>query len=263
MPSSCILLSISDGVAEVTLNRPDKLNSFTRVMHAELRAALSAIRHDTSVRAILLTGAGRGFCAGQDLDDVIDPSTGKPGTVSNTLMEDYNPLIRTLHEVPLPVVCAVNGVAAGAGANIALACDLVLAARSAVFLQAFAKIGLVPDAGGSYFLPRLVGMARAMGLAMLAEKLPAETALQWGLIWQVVDDARLMEEARLLARRLATQPTVALGLIKRELHASSRNSLTEQLALEADLQSTAAQSHDYHEGVAAFLAKRQPVFEGR
>ena len=149
MPSSTILLSITDGVAEVTLNRPDKLNSFTRVMHAELRAALAAIRDDASLRAILITGAGRGFCAGQDLDDVIDPVTGKPGTVSNTLMEDYNPLIRALHEGPLPVVCAVNGVAAGAGANIALACDIVLAARSAVFLQAFAKIGLVPDAGGS------------------------------------------------------------------------------------------------------------------
>ena len=263
MPSSCILLSITDGVAEVTLNRPDKLNSLTRTMHAELRAALASIRNDTSVRAILLTGAGRGFCAGQDLDDVIDPATGKPGTVSNTLLEDYNPLIRALQESPLPVVCAVNGVAAGAGANIALACDVVLAARSAVFLQAFAKIGLVPDAGGSYFLPRLVGMARAKGLAMLADKLPAETALQWGLIWQVVGDEHLMEEARLLARRLATQPTLALGLIKREFHASSGNSLADQLALEADLQSTAAQSHDYHEGVAAFLAKRKPVFEGR
>ena len=263
MSAPTILLVVAGGVAEITLNRPEKLNSFTRAMHAELRAVLETIRRDASVRAILLTGAGRGFCAGQDLEDVIDPVTGKPGAVSNTLVEDYNPLIHALHDGPLPVVCAVNGVAAGAGANIALACDIVLAARSASFIQAFSKIGLVPDAGGSYFLPRLVGTARAMALAMLAEKLPAETACQWGLIWQVFDDVDLVREARSVAQRIATLPTVALGLIKREIHASSGNALMDQLALEALLQKQAANSYDYGEGVAAFLAKRKPDFQGR
>ena len=263
MTSPTILLDIVGGVAEITLNRPEKLNSFTREMHAELRMALAAINANESVRAILLTGSGRGFCAGQDLEDVIDPSTGKPGAVSTTLTDDYNPLIQALHNGPLPVVCAVNGIAAGAGANIALACDIVLAARSASFLQAFAKIGLVPDAGGSYFLPRLIGTARAMGLSMLADKLPAEQARDWGLIWQVTDDADLMTEARSIARHLANQPTLALGLIKREIHASARNDLARQLALETTLQQMASGSHDYQEGVAAFLEKRKPVFLGR
>lgn len=263
MTQPTILCSIADGFAEVTLNRPDKLNSFTRVMHAQLRETLSEVLDNTSVRAVLLTATGRGFCAGQDLEDIIDPVTGKPGSPTTTLDEDYNPLIRRLQDCRVPVVCAVNGIAAGAGANLALACDIVIAARSAAFLQAFAKIGLVPDAGGSYFLPRLVGTARALGLAMLADRLPAETAAQWGLIWEVVDDAALMDRARSLARQLAMQPTVALGLIKREMRASFANDLASQLELEASCQSAAAETADYREGVSAFLAKRKPVFRGR
>lgn len=263
MPSNSILLNVEAGVAEITLNRPDKLNSFTRAMHAELRAVLDTARSDASVRAILLTGAGRGFCAGQDLADVVDPATGKPGKVNNTLAEDYNPLIHTLQEIGIPVVCAVNGVAAGAGANIALACDIVLAARSASFIQAFVKIGLVPDAGGSYVLPRLIGLARAKALAMLGDKLDAETAERWGMIWKVVDDAQLMMEARKLAAHLATQPTKAIGLIKQAMHASLGNDLAAQLAVELDYQSQCADSHDYQEGVGAFLEKRKPAFKGR
>ncbi len=262
MSENSILLTVAGGVAEITLNRPDKLNSFTRAMHVQLREALGTARADASVRAILLTGAGRGFCAGQDLADVIDPVTGKPGRVNRTLEEDYNPLIHTLQEIDLPVVCAVNGVAAGAGANIALACDIVLAARSASFIQAFVKIGLVPDAGGSYVLPRLIGLARARALAMLGDKLDAETAERWGLIWRCVDDAQLMVEARKLAAHLATQPTKALGLIKRAMHASLGNGLAAQLAVELDYQGQCAGSHDYSEGVGAFLEKRKPAFTG-
>ena len=262
MSQPSILSSHANGVAEITLNRPDKLNSFTRAMHGELRVALDGVRADSSVRAILITGAGRGFCAGQDLEDVIDPSTGKPGAVGNILADCYNPLIHTLQENPLPVICAVNGVAAGAGANIALACDIVLAARSASFIQAFVKIGLVPDAGGSYFLPRLIGTARAKALAMTGDKLTAETAEQWGLIWRAVDDANLMIEARKLAQHLASQPTKALGLIKQSIHASLGNDLAAQLAVEIDHQGQCAKSHDYQEGVAAFLGKRKPAFKG-
>ncbi len=262
MSENSILLSIASGVAEITLHRPDKLNSFTRGMHGELRSALDAAQNDPSVRALLITGAGRGFCAGQDLADVMDPATGKPGAVSNTLEEDYNPLILRLAEMPIPVICAVNGVAAGAGANIALACDIVLAARSASFLQAFIKIGLVPDAGGSYVLPRMIGLARAKALAMLGEKLDAETAQQWGLIWRVIDDANLMTEARKLAQQLASQPTKALGLIKRAMNASLGNDLEAQLALELNYQGQAATSYDYQEGVGAFLEKRKPAFKG-
>ena len=257
-----ILSSHANGVAEITLNRPDKLNSFTRAMHGELRTALENVRADRSVRAILITGAGRGFCAGQDLEDLIDPATGKPGSVGNILADCYHPLIHTLQENPLPVICAVNGVAAGAGANIALACDIVLAARSAGFIQAFVKIGLVPDAGGSYALPRLIGVARAKALAMTGDKLTAETAEQWGLIWRVIDDANLMNEARKLAQHLATQPTKALGLIKQSMHASLGNDLATQLALEMDHQGQCANSHDYQEGVSAFLDKRKPAFKG-
>jgi 2-(1,2-epoxy-1,2-dihydrophenyl)acetyl-CoA isomerase len=263
MSEQSILLSVADGVAEITLNRPERLNSFTASMHAALRAALARARADSAVRALLLTGAGRGFCAGQDLDDVVDPITGQAGGVVATIEENYNPLINALQEAPWPVVCAVNGVAAGAGANIALACDLVIAARSASFIQAFVKIGLVPDAGGSYFLPRLVGTARAVGMAMTGDRVGADDAQAWGLIWKVVDDAELMPHARALARHLAAQPTRALVLIKRQMQASLGNSLESQLALEARLQGEAAASSDYREGVAAFLAKRKPTFTGQ
>ena len=263
MAPSPILLAIADGVAEITFNRPDKLNSFTAQMHGELRAALDKAQADASVRALLITGAGRGVCAGQDLADIIDPKTGKPGSVNTTLEDDYNPLVKRLQSLAMPVVCAVNGVAAGAGANLALACDIVLAARSASFIQAFSKIGLVPDSGGSYFLPRLVGTARSMALCMLADKLPAEKAEQWGLIWRVVDDAELMNEARALAKHLATQPTAALGMIKHMIHSSGANDLTEQLDLELELQMEASSTYDYVEGVGAFLEKRKPAFKGK
>lgn len=263
MSASPILLAIAGGVAEITFNRPDKLNSFTREMHTQLRAALDTAQADTSVRCLLITGSGRGFCAGQDLADIIDPATGKPGSVSSTIADDYNPLVTRLQNLPIPVVCAVNGVAAGAGANLALACDIVLAAKSASFIQAFSKIGLVPDSGGSYLLPRSIGTARAMALCMLADKLPAEKAEQWGLIWRAVDDAALMVEARALASQLAAGPTQALGMIKRMIHASGGNDLGQQLNLELELQMDAAKSHDYAEGVGAFLEKRAPKFLGR
>ena len=257
-----ILLTIADGVAEITLNRPDKLNSFNQDMHEQLREALSSIRANHTVRAVILTGAGRGFCAGQDLAESMKNQGGQTDP-SKTLQENYNPLVQTLHEMPLPVIAAVNGVAAGAGANVALACDIVLAAKSAKFLQAFAKIGLIPDAGGTYFLPRLVGEQRALGLAMLAEPISAEKAEQWGMIWKAVDDATLMTEARAMAKHLANQPTVALGLMKRAIYAAGINDLSSQLQMEVDLQLQAAKTHDAAEGIAAFVEKRPAKFEGR
>jgi 2-(1,2-epoxy-1,2-dihydrophenyl)acetyl-CoA isomerase len=255
MPS--ILISLEAGVQTITLNRPDKLNAFLPEMHQELRRALERARDDEAIRAVLLTGAGRAFCAGQDLSTrKVEPGAA-PIDLSVSLGSYYNPLVRRLRELPKPIVCAVNGVAAGAGANIALACDVVLAARSASFVQSFARLGLVPDSGGTWFLPRLVGLARAMGLALLAEPLPAEDAERWGLIWKAVDDAQLMSEATALARKLAAGPTKGYGLIKRALHASQGNSLDAQLDLERDLQREAGFSEDYRKGVAAFLEKKK------
>ena len=257
-----IILDRAEGVATLTLDRPDKLNSVNETMHAEIREALAEIEADGGVRAMLLTGAGRAFCAGQDLSD---PALGAPGGSSDlgdTLERNYNPLVRRLAAIELPVVAAVNGIAAGAGANIALACDIVLTARSAGFLQAFCKIGLIPDSGGTHALPRLVGPARAMGLAMLGDTLEAETAAAWGLIWKCVDDDALMDEAAALARRLARQPTRSLALIKRAIRSSPTNDLDTQLDLECDLQRIAGATDDYREGVAAFLEKRKPVFRG-
>ena len=257
-----ILVDRRAGYRIVTLNRPQRLNAFNDDMHAALRAALDEAEADPTCGALLLTGAGRGFCAGQDLSDRM-PGSGPPRDLGRSLDTLYNPLVRRLHALPFPVVAAVNGAAAGAGANLALHCDIVLAARSAKFVQAFAKLGLVPDAGGTWLLPRLVGAARARGLALLAEPLAAETAAEWGMIWKVVDDHRLMAEAEAVCTQLATAPLAGLGLIKRALGASERNDLDRQLDLERDLQREAGFSPDYAEGVRAFMEKRAPQFSGR
>ncbi len=257
-----ILLEFESGVATITLSRPESLNSFNEDMHKRLAEALSRVK-ESDARALLLTGAGRGFCAGQDLNDRNVRPGGETPDLGRSLELFYNPLIRSLRALELPVVCAVNGVAAGAGANIALACDIVLAARSASFVQAFCKIGLVPDSGGTFMLPRLVGGARAAGLAMLGTKLTAEQAEAWGLIWKCVDDDRLMTEARALASHLAKQPTKGLALIKRALQASMFNTLDQQLDLERDFQREAGRTADYREGVAAFVERREPNFQGR
>jgi 2-(1,2-epoxy-1,2-dihydrophenyl)acetyl-CoA isomerase len=258
-----ILVSRDAGVLSLTLNRPDKLNAFNPEMHKLLRGALEEARDDDAVRAVLLTGSGRGFCAGQDLSERNVSAEAAPIDLSVSLGSNYNPLVRRLRALPKPVVCAVNGVAAGAGANIALACDIVLAARSASFVQSFSKLGLVPDSGGTYFLPRLVGSARAMGLALLGERLSAQEAERWGLIWKAVDDERLVEEATRIAQTLAAGPTKGYGLIKRAMQASAGNSLDAQLDLERDLQREAGFSEDYREGVAAFMQKRKPQYKGK
>lgn len=253
-----ILVEAQPGYRQITLNRPERLNALTVEMADALMAALDAAQADPECRAVLLTGAGRGFCAGQDLTAIVGASAAEIGA----LLDHYNPLIRKIRALPMPVVCAVNGVAAGAGANLALACDIVLAAKSASFVQAFARIGLIPDVGGTWILPRLIGMARARALAMLTEPLPAETAAEWGLIWQAVEDARLMAEAHGLTARLAREATVGLSLIKRALDASATNGLDAQLDLERDLQAEAAATPDHAEGVRAFLEKRPAVFKG-
>jgi 2-(1,2-epoxy-1,2-dihydrophenyl)acetyl-CoA isomerase len=262
MSEPTVLYDCRDGFATVTLNRPDKLNAFTAAMHLALREALDDAGRRKDVRAVLLTGAGRGFCAGQDLSERVAKPGDPPRDLGAGLEASYNRLVRQIRALELPVVAAVNGVAAGAGANLALACDIVLAARSARFIQSFSKIGLIPDAGGTWQLPRLVGRARAMGLALLGDALDAEQAEHWGLIWRAVDDDKLMEEARTLAARLATQPTAALALTKKAIDAASGNTLDQQLDLERDLQRIAGRTNDYSEGVAAFVAKRAPRFTG-
>jgi len=248
---------------KIVLNRPDRLNAFNDEMHEALARVLDEAADNVRCRAVLLTGEGRAFCAGQDLNDRLSGEGGAEPDLGDTVERFYNPLVRRLRSLPKPVVCAVNGVAAGAGANIALACDIVLAARSARFVQAFAKIGLIPDSGGTFFLPRLVGEARARALVMTAEPLAAETAAAWGLIWKAVDDEALMSEAEALTDHLATQPTQGLALAKRALAASAANTLDAQLDLERDLQRLAGQTPDYREGVQAFLGKRQPKFTGQ
>ncbi|WBU57684.1 2-(1,2-epoxy-1,2-dihydrophenyl)acetyl-CoA isomerase PaaG [Paracoccus sediminicola] len=257
-----VLSELDRGVLRLTLNRPDKLNSFTEEMHLALRAGIERAGEDAAVRAVLLTGAGRGFCAGQDLGNR-DPRKG--GTVPDlgtTLDTYYNPLLRMIRGLDKPVICAVNGVAAGAGANVALACDIVLAARSAKFIQAFSRIGLVPDAGGSWSLPRMIGEPRAKALTLLAEPLSSAQAEQWGLIWKAVDDEALMDEAMEIAAKLAAGPTVGLGLTKRLIQDAAGQDLDTHLDAERDAQREAGRTADYREGVTAFLEKRKAEFRG-
>lgn len=262
MTPTTIEYQIDGGVATLALNRPDKLNSFNTVMHAEVREALDAARDDEAVRCVLLTGRGRGFCAGQDLSDRNVSADAAPPDLEASIRENYNPLIRRITGMPKPVICAVNGVAAGAGANVALACDIVIAARSASFIQAFCKIGLIPDSGGTWWLARLAGRARAMGLALTGERIDAATAKAWGLIWDCVDDEELAARSTALARQLADGPTTGLGLTKQAIDAAFANDLPAQLDLEASLQGRAGRSSDYREGVAAFAEKRKPRFTG-
>lgn len=262
MAESPVLVEIRPGYRILTLNRPHRLNAFTEDLHRMLAQALEQAEKDPACRALLITGAGRAFCSGQDLSERL-PRDGKMPVVGPGLEQFYNPLVRKLRELPLPIVAAVNGVAAGAGCNVALACDIVIAARSATFIQSFAKIGLIPDSGGTWILPRLVGQARARGLALMAEPLAAEKAESWGLIWKAVDDDKLIAEAERLCAHFASAPTVALGLAKRALNQSEDNSLAAQLDLERELQGQAGSTTDYVEGVRAFVDKRPPVFTGR
>jgi 2-(1,2-epoxy-1,2-dihydrophenyl)acetyl-CoA isomerase len=261
MTEPTVLLDVDGYQATLTLNRPDRLNAITAGMHEELRDALKEIRDDGGTRCLLITGAGRAFCSGQDLSERVFPEDTVPD-LGESLDKRYNPLVRSIRDLPMPVVCAVNGVAAGAGCNLALACDIVLAARSASFVQPYCQLGLIPDAGGTWTLPRLVGRARAMALAMLGDRVSAEQAEAWGMIWRVVDDDALMTEAHALVGHLASRPTRGLALTKRAINAAAGNNLEQQLDLERDLQRLAGRTADYREGVSAFMNKRDPRFKG-
>jgi 2-(1,2-epoxy-1,2-dihydrophenyl)acetyl-CoA isomerase len=254
-----ILFEVAEGVATLTLNRPDKLNAFNDQLHHDIADALGRVESDAAIRALIITGAGRGFCSGADLSARLD----RQGGTNDALDRQYHPRLRRLRALKKPVVAAVNGPAAGAGMSLALSCDIVLAAQSATFIQAFSRIGLVPDAGSTFFLPRLIGTARAKGLTMLAEPLTATQAEAWGMIWKAVPDDRLMAEANALAKKLAQGPTFALGLTKTAIDASMGNDLDTQLALERDFQDAASQSRDFREGVTAFLEKRPAKFQGK
>lgn len=263
MENAFVLSHIEAGVLTITLNRPDRLNSFNDEMHHQLSGALTLAERDQAVRCVLITGAGRGFCAGQDLNDRNVSVEQAAPDLGLSVERFYNPLIRRLSALPKPIICAVNGVAAGAGAALAMACDIVVAADNASFIQSFCKLGLVPDSGGSWYLPRLAGHARAMGMALLGDKISAQQALAWGMIWQTVPAVELAEHTTSMARHLATQPTYGLGLIKKALYSSASNTLDQQLDLERDLQRLGGRSADYREGVNAFFAKRSPNFSGK
>lgn len=258
-----ITFSVEAGIARLTLNRPDKLNSFTGQMHAELRTALDRVQSDHSIRVLVLTGAGRAFSAGQDLADPdMAKIDGRMPDIGNVVERNYKPLVLRLQNLRVPTIAAVNGIAAGAGASVALACDLVVATKSASFLQAFSKIGLVPDTGGTWFLPQRVGMARAMGLALLADKLPAEKAAEWGLIWECAEDADFAARIDALAKQLSILPTKALVRTRQAMHAAPGHTLEQQLSFEGSFMRELGWSPDYAEGVAAFMEKRAPNFTG-
>jgi 2-(1,2-epoxy-1,2-dihydrophenyl)acetyl-CoA isomerase len=263
MSYQTILCDVSDGIARLTLNRPDRLNSFNVEMHGEVRDALSKLSQERAARVLVLTGAGRGFCAGQDLGDRAVAPGGQGVDLGESIDKYYKPLVLALRNLPMPVIAAVNGVAAGAGANIALSCDLVIATRSASFIQSFSKLGLVPDSGGTWLLPRLIGNARAMGLALLADKLSAEQAAQWGLIWRCVADNEFKQTVDTLAQQLAIAPTRGLARTKQAIYESWGRSFEQALDQERDFQRELGRSQDYAEGVAAFTEKRIPKFTGR
>jgi 2-(1,2-epoxy-1,2-dihydrophenyl)acetyl-CoA isomerase len=257
-----ILFEIKDGVARLTLNRPDRLNSFTIKMHEEVAAALNETDANPAARVLVLTGAGRGFCAGQDLGDRAVAPGGKPVDLGHSVETYYGPLIKRLAGLRMPVICAVNGVAAGAGANIAFACDIVIAARSAKFIESFANIGLIPDSGGTWSLPRLAGQPRALGLALTGDPLPAEQAAAWGMIWKCVDDDKFAAEVDALADKFAKGPTRGLAATKALIRAAWSRTLAEQLDVERDMMRELGYSADYAEGVSAFMEKRKPTFKG-
>jgi 2-(1,2-epoxy-1,2-dihydrophenyl)acetyl-CoA isomerase len=258
-----LLTALHHGVLELTLNRPDVLNSFDRAMAQALQVELARAANNPDIRAVLLTGAGRGFCAGQDLSEVLPQGDGPMPDISEVVRASYNPIIRAIRGLEKPVICAVNGIAAGAGANLAFACDLTIAAEEASFVESFAKLGLIPDTSGTFFVPRLVGAQRATGMFFLAGKMPASQAKEWGLIWDVVPHAVLLDSARGLAKQLAQQATRGFGLTKRAMNASWANGLDEQLEMDARCMQEAGQTSDYAEGVRAFLEKRAPTYTGQ